>query len=96
MNLYNNTLPLIQQISGEVSTIDTTLLGNAADLTSQVVSLITSLDKVESTLSSYEGKYKGSLTSTFFGTMAGGNYWTWIAGGALILLGGAYWFSRRK
>ena len=96
MQNYNGVLPLVQQVSGQASSINTDLLASGAGLAEQITAIVLGLDKVESTLKSYQSKYKGSLTSTFFGTISGGSYWPWILGGAVFLLGGAWYFSRKK
>lgn len=95
---YNASYPLIMQISGSASSIDTSLLGNAADLLSEVVTVITSTDKVESTLSSYEGKYAGSLKISVFGSLTSPSMTgiLWIAGIGITLLGTYFLMGRRR
>jgi hypothetical protein len=94
---YNSAYPLIMQISGSAGNLDTSLLGNVADLLSEVVTVIASTDKVESTLSSYEGKYKGSLGSSVFGSLTSPSMTgiLWIAGISITLLG-TWFISRRR
>jgi len=97
MNLYNNTLPLVQQITGEAGSISTDLLSGATDLAVQVTSLITSMDKIDSTLSTYEKKYAGLLPTGLFSSFTGlsATGLLWIAGGTLTLVFG-YMALRRR
>jgi len=97
MNLYNNTLPMVQQVSGQAGGgISTDLLSNATSLIADVASLIASVDQAESVLSNYEKKYSGQLKSFGISSlMPSTSSILWIGGlGAVLVI--VYFLTGRR